>query len=132
MFLNTDGASDSIVSIKLPKSVTYIGTSAFTGCKNLTSVDLPESVTTIEGEFLDACAKLESVVCRAKIPPTFISQTIYGSHSHTTLYVPEESIPLYKKTPIGKVSKTLSLLTTTLVVMEKTRKNLCLHIAMLP
>lgn len=37
-----------------------------------------------------------------------------------------------KKTPIGKVSKTLSLLTTTLVVMEKTRKNLCLHIAMLP
>lgn len=96
-FWNTDGASDSIVSIKLPKSVTYIGTSAFTGCKNLTSVDLPESVTTIEGEFLNACAKLESVVCRAKIPPTFISQTIYGSHSHTTLYVPEESIPLYKK-----------------------------------
>jgi len=56
-----------LVSITIPKSVTYIGNSVFRGCASLASVTIPKSVTEILGDaFLD-CTSLTSVTFQGTI-----------------------------------------------------------------
>ena len=45
----------------IPKSVTSIGTSAFSGCSGLTSITIPESVTTIGFSAFYGCSGLTSI-----------------------------------------------------------------------
>ena len=52
---------NSLKSIKLPSSVTYIGYKAFDDCTSLTSVDIPSSVTYIGQETFRGCTSLTSV-----------------------------------------------------------------------
>lgn len=46
---------------KLPKSITYIGQSAFSGCRKLTSMDIPEKVQEIGGGAFTGCDSLKEV-----------------------------------------------------------------------
>lgn len=46
---------------KLPKSITYIGQGAFSGCRKLTSMDIPEKVQEIGGGAFTGCDSLKEV-----------------------------------------------------------------------
>ena len=92
-------------------SVTGIGANAFNGCSGLTSVTIPSTVTTIgEGAF-DNCTGLTSITSEALTPPVFgnqislgMDETIPTTESEAflnvdksiPLYVPLESVDLYK------------------------------------
>lgn len=58
-----DGAFSGCVAntIIVPSTVTYIGDSAFEGCKNLLTVELPQTITHIGNRAFADCASLENI-----------------------------------------------------------------------
>ena len=91
-----DGCS-SLTSITIPNSVTSMGSYAFSGCTGLTSITIPNSVTSIgEGAFYN-CTGLTTVYNYSTLPQSINSYVFkYVNTSTCTLYVPEESIELYR------------------------------------
>lgn len=68
--------------VTIPKGVTTIGDSAFSGCRGLTSVTIPKSVTSIGNEAFSECNKL----------------TIYGKKgSYAEKYAKKCGIPFQVK-----------------------------------
>ena len=72
----------------IPSSVTYIGSSAFSGCSGLTSVTIPNSVTSIGEYAFSLCSGLTSVTMRGTVPPTLGGSVFYGNASNRKIYVP--------------------------------------------
>ncbi len=52
---------ENITSVKLPDSITTIGSYAFAFCKNLKSINIPNAVTKLETSAFTNCDKLEKV-----------------------------------------------------------------------
>lgn len=97
---------EKLTNIKLPDALKLIGKNAFIGCANLTKLTLPSSVQIIEDEAFANCTSLTEVTCYATIPPVR-GDVVSDSPSDwffagvdvakIPLYVPTESIDLYKK-----------------------------------
>ena len=94
----------SLTTVSIPNTVTTIGISAFANCTNLSKVLIPSSVQTIGSAAFAYCTSLKEVTCLAPIPPTCGElvlndyEMFYGVDiSNVLLYVPVESIDLYKK-----------------------------------
>ena len=97
---------EKLTNIKLPDALKLIGKNAFIGCTNLTKLTLPSSVQIIEDEAFANCTSLTEVTCYATIPP-IRGDVVSDSPSDwffagvdvakIPLYVPTESIDLYKK-----------------------------------
>ena len=79
-----------LISVKIPASVTEIGSSAFEGCTGLRSVTIPASVTTIEEKAFYNCNGLISVTSLSRIPPYCTTEGVFSDESayYQTLYVP--------------------------------------------
>ena len=89
-------APTGITEYTIPDSVTWIGEFAFNKCSNLTSVTIPDSVTWIGyGVFL-GCSSLIDVYCMATTPPGLSSYAFYSNASGRKIYVPIESVSVYK------------------------------------
>ena len=86
----------SLTNIILPDSVEYIGEYAFYNCVNIESVILPESITLIGYEAFRKCTNLNSVYIKATIPPTVSFSAFYGNAYGRKIYVPMESVDVYK------------------------------------
>lgn len=120
----------NLTSINIPTSVTNIGSNAFSGCFSLTSIYIPNSVTTIEdyafsscsnatsciigssvssiGDYaFMTCSSLNTVICYATEVPLASVTAFRNVSSATTLYVPAESVNLYKSTAPWSVFKTI-------------------------
>ena len=52
----------NLTNIEIPNSVTSIGEYAFSGCSGLTSIEIPDSVTRIDGNVFIGCTSLSSVI----------------------------------------------------------------------
>ena len=90
----------SLETITIPNSITKIGISAFNACTALSAITLSENLTAIGEWAFDNCNNLIEVVCYATQPPTISRYTFLGISP--TIYVPVESIELYRKTNIWK------------------------------
>ncbi len=87
----------SLTSVTIPNSVTSIGSEAFYDCTGLTSVTIGNSVTEILSYCFYKCYELSSVTCLAKTPP-FADDSYVFHNYNATLYVPAESLNVYKTT----------------------------------
>ncbi len=115
----------NMTSIIIPDCITTISTSAFQGCSKLTSITIPDSVKiiddrafyncsnlkwiiiansveTISRDAFEKCDQLVSVSCLSTNPPTIKKGSpLYDSDPFPmldTIYVPSESVEVYKAT----------------------------------
>ena len=93
----------SLKSIQLPDSVTIIENSVFAACYSLTSVSIPAKVNFIGDRVFSGCTKLTSITAYPKTPVKLFLNVFNGVDKTTsTLYVPAESLELYKLATIWK------------------------------
>lgn len=85
----------NITNITLPDSVLEIGSLAFEYCR-LTSITIPNNVAKIGNKAFCYCTRLESVYCKPSIPPAGDSNMFSGNTEQRIIYVPRESVSLYK------------------------------------
>ena len=78
--------------------VTTIEDSAFSGCANLTSLVIGSSVTTIGHSAFQDSTNFTSITVKAPTPPT-LNPMSFKSIDDCDIYVPAESIGLYKTSP---------------------------------
>jgi uncharacterized protein YjdB len=88
----------SLASIDIPSSVTSLGNNCFSCCTSLASINIPSSVTTLGNGCFSGSDKLSTLRCNATSVPLVGDSVFYGTKytSDGDLYVPEESIELYK------------------------------------
>lgn len=86
---------ESLESVRIPDIVTIIDEYAFKGCYNLREVTLGKSVKEVESYSFGDCTRLSRIYCYAQIPPIFVNVSIIRGRA--TLYVPRESLELYKQ-----------------------------------
>ena len=104
----------SLKSINIPSTVKKIGNSAFYYCAQLTSITIPNSVISIDEFAFSYCSSIESVTVKAITPPLlygFGSNIFYSEVNNTynkPLYVPKESIELYKSANGWKLFSNIS------------------------
>lgn len=107
-------------TVTIPVSVSFIGDNAFQNCTGLTYIVVPDSVTAIGHQAFDNCSevisvtigesvvsmgqyafsvgsKLKTVTCMAVTPPTVATDNGFSDYS-PKLYVPKESVELYRTT----------------------------------
>lgn len=77
-----------------------ISQSAFSDCTNFTTLNIGHSVTGIPNGAFNQCNNLTHITCLAATPPTIESYTF--SNYDATLFVPYESIDIYKSTSYWK------------------------------
>ena len=79
--------------------MTSIGNNAFEGCNNLATVNIGNGIESIGSKAFAQCTELKDVYCYAVNVPTISSDTFQDTNyiKWGTLYVPEESVELYKK-----------------------------------
>jgi hypothetical protein len=90
--------------VGIPESVTSIGLIGFMNCLSLQSVTIPASVTFIGDKSFYNCQQLQSITAYPKTPVELPSPDVfYGVDKTTcTLYVPAESVELYKTATVWK------------------------------
>ena len=87
--------------IEIPDSVTNIGFNCFGGCFDLEEVKIGSGLTELEADAFYNCSGLTSITIYTQTPPTTIwnypsDSPFYGCTSLNTIYVPAESIGLYR------------------------------------
>ncbi|MBR1878178.1 MAG: leucine-rich repeat protein, partial [Paludibacteraceae bacterium] len=94
---------NSILSVVIESGVTSIGDFAFHECSALTSVTILSSVSIIGRWAFPGCTSLVAITNYATVPQEISSDVFYGvDKSVCTLYVPVESVNLYKAADVWK------------------------------
>ena len=92
----------SLTSVDIPSSVTYIGQETFRGCTSLTSVNIPSSVTKIGEYAFRGCNSLKSIYVFAKDVPSTGNGAFDGCNSkNCTVYVPKGTYDAYWLSEFG-------------------------------
>ena len=84
-------------NITLPYGLTTIGVATFRYCERLKTITIPETVSTIGHLTFQFASSLVSVYFTSTTPPTFEGGgPFYANGEGFTIYVPMESVELYK------------------------------------
>lgn len=98
-------------SVDIPESIDHIGDFAFSGCTSLKTITLPFGFKRLCCDAFAGCERIETIYCKASTPPSFDEESLtahqllsgrykgtftYITKNNAMLYVPEESMPLYK------------------------------------
>ena len=87
----------SLESVEIPNNVISIGYASFYKCKSLSVLSIGDHVSSIGGFAFGECKNLVSISCKAIDVPELSYEVFYTVDKSTcTLYVPAESIELYK------------------------------------
>jgi hypothetical protein len=78
---------ETMTSIKLPDTITTIGSSAFSGCSKLKNITLPDNVTTIGNYAFSACTSLEQITIPKNVT-TIDSGAFYRCTGLTDIIIP--------------------------------------------
>lgn len=90
-------------SVIIGDDITTIGKRAFSGCSAMTSFKFGKQLKSIGQDAFSDCTALVSFTSEAIEPPTCGDQALDDINKwNCTLYVPNESIDLYKKAPQWK------------------------------
>lgn len=85
--------------IRFDRPITQIGDWAFYDCDSLTSITIPDTVNSIGNRAFSNCNDLSRVYCMATTPPKLGINAFDENHSRFIIYVPSESVELYKSAP---------------------------------
>ena len=86
----------ALLSVEFPNSLTNIEESAFVNCFVLTSITIPNSVTSIGNNAFVNCVNLKSFTFKGSTPPELAVNSIFTTSSKIPVYVPANSIEVYK------------------------------------
>ena len=86
----------------IPASVTTVNDKVFANCISLNTLTLPDSITSIGEEAFTGCMNLKTINCMATTPPTIRN---LGISEDVKIFVPKESVKLYKENPDWLVYK---------------------------
>ena len=101
--INAFYCCETLETIVLPPHLTKVEATLFYKCKNLRSVTIPAEVTSIGMMAFSQCYKLEEITCLATTPPTATATAfLMLPTAQISLYVPDESVDLYKAAPVWK------------------------------
>ena len=87
-----------LTSLVIPDNVTYLDHQAFAYCTGLTSLTIGSGITSLSSEQFQACTALSQVISMAATPPDAYSGFYQVNINSIKLYVPKESLELYKTT----------------------------------
>lgn len=97
------GQCIGLKEVVIPNSVTSIGSTAFSLCTGLTKVTIGSGVTTIGAMSFMSCTALTTIYNYAVTPQEIDFYTfLQVPTAACSLYVPEESVELYKAAPVWK------------------------------
>ena len=86
----------ALLSVEFPNSLTNIEEFAFENCFVLTSITIPNSVTSIGNNAFVNCVNLKSFTFKGSTPPELAINSIFTTGSKIPVYVPANSIEVYK------------------------------------
>jgi len=115
----------SLKEMVIPNSVTSIGSTAFSLCTGLTKVTIGSGVTTIGAMSFMFCTALTTIYNYAVTPQEMDFYTfLQVPTAACTLYVPEESVELYKAAPVWKNFNVQPITGTGIVPMSDVRSKM--------
>lgn len=88
--------NSGITSIDSLGKVEILTENCFAYCSNLKYVELPNTINAIEKNVFFRDNNLSEFIIKSSIPPTLGENAFYGTSSDFLIYVPDESIELYK------------------------------------
>ena len=86
----------SLTDVVVGNGSTTITPDAFYNCTALTSITIPESITSIGYNAFANCTSLIKIYCKPTTPPFLGTHVFYNNSSNRIIYVPIESLHLYK------------------------------------
>ena len=94
-----------LVKMELEEGITEIPDGICASSPLLENIIIPSTVTKIGRGPFHSCHSLKKIVCKAINPPTFVDNFGYISSNKFFIYVPDESVDIYKKEWSQYVSK---------------------------
>lgn len=93
---------EQLETLYFPQSLHTLGHRAFEGCKSLKKISLPKSLGAIDFRCFDDCVNLETIEILALNPPEITKPSascwkFFGDAKDAILYVPQDSLKVYKK-----------------------------------
>ncbi len=87
----------SLTSLILPERLMNIGNEAFSACYSLDRIVFPSTMTTIGNSIFNLCYRLSEIVLKSTNPPALSANNNFIKSNNTyKIYVPDESVDLYK------------------------------------
>jgi len=108
-------SNTKVENVLLPETLETIGHRCFDNCKNIKEICLPKSIKKIDFQAFNHSEKLEKMILCAEQPPEITNPSadcwkFMGDSKKLILYVPNESIKLYKTTKYWKDIKHIQVL----------------------